>query len=135
MDINKALKLLADRNGSELFVTVGFPPCLKINKQLVPVGNTELAPEHVRKALLAVMGERRYQQFSQNMECNYAFEHDEAGRFRISAFFQKGEPGMVVRRVHTRCTNARRTGSARYTGRTYSQGTGINSAYRCCRFR
>ena len=102
MDINKALKLLADRNGSELFVTVGFPPCLKVNKQLVPVGNTELAPEHVRKALQSIMGERRYQQFSETMESNYAFEHDEAGRFRVSAFFQKGEPGMVIRRIHTR---------------------------------
>ena len=101
MDINKALKLLADRNGSELFITVGFPPCLKINKQLAPIGNTELAPEHVRKALLAVMGERRYQQFCQNMESNYAFEHEDAGRFRVSAFFQKGEPGMVIRRIHT----------------------------------
>lgn len=101
MDINKALKLLVDRNGSELFVTVGFPPCLKINKQLVPVGNTELDPGHVRKAMLAVMGERRYQQFGESMECNYAFEHDEAGRFRVSAFFQKGEPGMVIRRIHT----------------------------------
>ena len=101
MDINKALKLLADRNGSELFVTVGFPPCLKINKQLVPVGNTELSPEHVRKALQAVMGQRRYQQFCQSMESNYAFEHDEAGRFRVSAFFQKGAPGMVIRRIHT----------------------------------
>ena len=55
MDINKALNLLADRNGSELFVTVGFPPCLKINKQLAPVGNTELTPEHVHKALQSVM--------------------------------------------------------------------------------
>ena len=101
MDINKALKLLADRKGSELFITVGYPPCLKINKQLVSIGNTSLSTEHVQKALLAVMGEHRYQAFGKTMESNYAFDQEESGRFRVSAFYQKGEPGMVIRRIHT----------------------------------
>ncbi|MGB1271194.1 MAG: PilT/PilU family type 4a pilus ATPase [Endozoicomonas sp.] len=100
MDINKALSLLSDRNGSELFVTVGYPPCLKINNQLVAAGSTPLTSEQVQLALQKLMGGDRYQSFCQCLESNYAFQHAEAGRFRVSAFFQKGEPGMVVRRIH-----------------------------------
>ena len=101
VDINKALKLLSEQNGSELFITVGYPPCLKVNKQLVPAGKTPLTAEHIRKGMLTVMGEHRYNTYCQSMECNYAFDLDGAGRFRVSAFFQKGEPGMVIRRIHT----------------------------------
>lgn len=100
MDINKALGLLADHNASELFITVGFPPSLMLNKQLTPLNSTHLTTDHVRQALLTVMGKHRYQTFCQDMESNYAFEHDNFGRFRVSAFFQKGEPGMVIRRIY-----------------------------------
>ncbi len=101
MDIHKALQLLADKNGSELFVTVGYPPCLKVNNQLMQATTTQLTPEHVHRGLQAVMGEHRYRAFCDSMESNYAFELDNIGRFRVSAFFQKGEPGMVIRRIHS----------------------------------
>ena len=101
VDINKALKLLADKNGSELFVTVGYPPCLKVNNQLIPASNSHLTEDHVRTGLQTVMGELRYHTFCENMESNYAFDLEDVGRFRVSAFFQKGEPGMVIRRIHT----------------------------------
>ena len=101
MDIHKTLKLLADKNGSELFITTGYPPCLKVNNRLIPASNNQLTSDHVRKALQVVMGELRYRSFCDSMESNYAFDLEEVGRFRVSAFFQKGEPGMVIRRIHT----------------------------------
>ncbi|OED41681.1 type IV pili twitching motility protein PilT [Endozoicomonas sp. (ex Bugula neritina AB1)] len=101
MDINKALKLLAEKNGSELFITVGFPPCLKVNNQLLHASSAQLTNEHVRKGLQSIMGEHRYTSFCETMESNYAFDLEDIGRFRVSAFFQKGEPGMVIRRIHT----------------------------------
>lgn len=101
MDIKKALALLAEKNGSELFVTVGYPPCLKVNNQLISASSGLLTTEHVRKGLLVIMGEHRYNAFCETMESNYAFDLEDVGRFRVSAFFQKGEPGMVIRRIHT----------------------------------
>lgn len=100
MDINKALALLADRNGSELFLTVGYPPCMKINGQHLPAGKTPLSSEQVYHIFDQLMGDDRFQEFRATCESNFAIQHPEAGRFRISAFFQKGEPGMVVRRIN-----------------------------------
>lgn len=115
MDINKALNLLAERNGSELFITVGHPPCLKVNKQLVSVSSQPLSSEHVEKALLAVMGKLRFQSFKETMESNYAFDHEE-GRFRVSAFYQKGEPGMVIRRIHDHTPTLEELGLPEFLG-------------------
>ena len=100
MDINKALSLLADRNGSELFLTVGYPPCLKINDQLVSIANTSLTSEQAHHIFKNMMGEERFKEFCETRESNYAIQNPDSGRFRISAFFQRGEPGMVIRRIH-----------------------------------
>lgn len=100
MDINKALTLLANRNGSELFLTVGYPPCLKINNQLVPIAKTPLTSKQAHQTFERLMGAERFQEFCDTHESNYAIQNPESGRFRISAFFQKGEPGMVIRRIH-----------------------------------
>ena len=97
MDIKKALTSLSQRNGSELFVTVGYPPCFKVGKELIPATKSSLSAEHIHKSMLTIMGEPRYQTFLESMESNYAFDLENVGRFRISAFFQKGEPGMVIR--------------------------------------
>ncbi|MFK0573267.1 PilT/PilU family type 4a pilus ATPase [Endozoicomonas sp.] len=100
VDINKALSILADRNGSELFLTVGHPPCLKINNQLVSIAKTSLTSEQASRLFAEMMGVERFQEFRESRECNYAIQNPDSGRFRISAFFQKGEPGMVIRRIH-----------------------------------
>lgn len=100
MDINKALSLLADRNGSELFLTVGYPPCLKVNGQLVSIAKASLTSEQAYQIFENIMGVERFQDFRDTRESNYAIQNPESGRFRISAFFQKGEPGMVIRRIH-----------------------------------
>ncbi|KEI69791.1 PilT/PilU family type 4a pilus ATPase [Endozoicomonas elysicola] len=100
MDINKALSLLADRNGSELFLTVGYPPCLKVNGQLVSIAKAALTSDQAYHIFEKMMGVKRFQEFRETRECNYAIQNPESGRFRISAFFQKSEPGMVIRRIH-----------------------------------
>lgn len=100
MDINKALSLLADRNGSELFLTVGYPPSLKVNGQLVSIAKSSLTSEQAHRIFEKIMGAERFLEFSETRESNYAIQNPESGRFRISAFFQRGEPGMVIRRIH-----------------------------------
>ncbi|WP_299735102.1 PilT/PilU family type 4a pilus ATPase [uncultured Endozoicomonas sp.] len=100
MDIYKALKMLAEKNGSELFLTVGYPPCLKVNSQLIPISKASLTSQQAHHSFQNLMGEHDYQAFQASHEHNYAIQTPESGRFRISAFFQKGEPGMVIRRIH-----------------------------------
>ena len=64
MDIHKALKLLADKNGSELFITVGYPACLKLNNQITPITKQALTKEQADQAIKSVMDDRRYNNFN-----------------------------------------------------------------------
>ncbi len=100
MDINKALAQLANQNGSELFLTVGYPLCLKIRGQLTPITEASLTREQAYQIIEKIMDQGQQNEFKNKRECNYALQDEESGRFRVSAFFQKGEPGMVIRRIH-----------------------------------
>ena len=101
MKIDKILQLLAEKKGSECFFTVGIPPSLKIGKSIHGIGNTALTSEEALQSIQAFMGEQRFQEFLDKKECNYGYNLKDVGRFRISAFFQKAEPGMVIRRIHS----------------------------------
>ncbi len=125
MDIHKALKLLADKNGSELFITVGYPACLKLNNQITPITKQALTKEQADQAIKSVMDDRRYNNFNKNHESNYAIHLDNIGRFRISAFYQKGEPGMVVRRIHTKIPTLSELGIPVHLGEQALQPKGL----------
>ncbi|WP_263081921.1 PilT/PilU family type 4a pilus ATPase [Endozoicomonas sp. Mp262] len=101
MDIHKALRLVVEKNSSELFVTVGYPPCLKINNQITPISKQPLTRPLAEQAIKALMDSQRFEQFCKTHESNYAVHLDNIGRFRVSAFYQKGEPGMVIRKINT----------------------------------
>ena len=100
MKIDKILQLLVDKKGSECFLTVGIPPTIKIGKSINSLGNTDLTSEQAQQSMHAFMGESRFLQFLHDKECNYGYNLKGVGRFRISAFFQKSEPGMVVRKLN-----------------------------------
>ncbi|UYM18436.1 PilT/PilU family type 4a pilus ATPase [Endozoicomonas euniceicola] len=101
MNIDKILQLLTDKKGSECFFTVGIPPNLKIGKSIHNIGNTVLTSDQAHQSIRTFMGEERFGQFVKNKECNYGYNLKDVGRFRISAFFQKSEPGLVIRRLNS----------------------------------
>ena len=101
MNVKDALKHVTERNGSELYVTVGYPLSMKLNKDIVPISKSALNTRQVTQAIQALMSEERFQEFCTTKESNYAVQVGAAGRFRISTFYQKGEPGMVIRRINT----------------------------------
>ena len=125
MDIYKALKLLADKNGSELFVTVGFPLSLKINNQIHPITKEPLTSQLVASAIQTILNEKEFNKFSETNESNCAIDVDNAGRFRISAFHQKGEPGMVIRRIHTKIPTLAELGLPTHLGEQALQPKGL----------
>jgi len=102
MDFNSLLKLLVHKQGSDLFITAGMAPSMKVNGRIKPVSQSTLTPEQAREVVLSVMdaGQRKY--FDKNHECNFAISASGVGRFRVSAFFQRNHCGMVLRRIETR---------------------------------
>src|SRR5690606_26293346 len=86
---------------SDLFITAGVPPSVKLHGKVVPVTTSPLSPEQAREAVLSVMNERQRKEFVEAKELNFAISARGIGRFRCSAFYQRNLAGMVLRRIET----------------------------------
>ncbi|PJE78857.1 Twitching mobility protein [invertebrate metagenome] len=100
LDMDKALQVLNQQEGSELFVTVGYPVSIRVNGRIVRLNKSVLTKKQVEQAILSVMDEPEFHRFCEQMESNFALDKTEIGRFRVSALYQKGMPAMVIRRIH-----------------------------------
>lgn len=101
MDFEGLLKLMVEKGSSDLFITAGVPPSMKVNGKIVPVTKTPLSPEKTRETVLGVMNESQRKEFIETRECNFAISARGIGRFRVSAFYQRNLVGMVLRRIET----------------------------------
>ena len=100
MDITPYLNLLRDKNGSDLFFTVGSPVKIKIEGTINSVGKTLLTGEVIKAAAYGVMNPRQIQAFEDTMECDFAIAlADKSARFRVNVFRQRGEVSAVMRRI------------------------------------
>ena len=99
--VSELLGTLVARKGSDLFLTAGFPPAMKIDGKVMPVSQQKLSPEHTRELARSLMSERQLVEFERHFECNFAIVIPDAGRFRVSAFIQQGRVGLVMRTITT----------------------------------
>ncbi len=102
MDFDKLLKMMVEKGASDLFITAGIPPSIKLHGKVVPVTATPLAPEKAREVVLSVMNEKQRNEFLDKKELNFAISARGIGRFRASAFYQRNLAGMVLRRIETK---------------------------------
>jgi twitching motility protein PilU len=101
MDFDRLLTLMVEKGASDLFVTAGVPPSMKLHGKVVPVTTTPLSPEKAREVVLSVMNEKQRNEFQDTKELNFAISARGIGRFRCSAFYQRNLAGMVLRRIET----------------------------------
>ncbi|MEN8214687.1 MAG: PilT/PilU family type 4a pilus ATPase [Pseudomonadota bacterium] len=99
MEIKPYLELMVKRGASDLFFSVGRPPTLKIHGTLYPVGEKPLTFGQTEGLIESLMPESRIVEFHQTHEANFAYAEEGIGRFRVSAFFQKDTPGVVLRYI------------------------------------
>lgn len=99
MEIDKLLKIMVEKGASDLFITAGVPPSIKVNGKMVPVTTTPMSPEVTRETVMGVMTEAQRRDFVRDKECNFAISARGIGRFRVSAFYQRNLAGMVLRRI------------------------------------
>ena len=102
MDFKQLLSLMVEKKASDLFITANWPPSIKIDGVIRPVGNTPLAPVDARGLVVGVMNEKQRAEFDDTNECQFAIDLKGVGRFRVSAFVQRDNPGMVLRRIESR---------------------------------
>ena len=99
------LKALVERDGSDLFITVGFPPAMKIHGKVTPVSKTKLTPENAKSLCQAIMNDKQLKEFEATKECNFAVAPEGIGRFRANAYIQQGYSGLVLRVIETDVPN------------------------------
>ncbi|WP_223671115.1 PilT/PilU family type 4a pilus ATPase [Kangiella shandongensis] len=102
MDITPLLKALMENKGSDLFLTVHRPPCIKMHGKIHPVTKSMLTPAQVEELIHSSMSDKQKKEFEEKKECQYAISVENVGRFRASAFYQRNQPGLVVRRIETK---------------------------------
>ena len=105
MDIGYFLKLMTEKNASDMFLTTGAPVYIKIGGKLYPLGNTGLPPGMVKKIAYSLMDEGQVPQFERDLELNMALSLQDSGRFRVNVFKQRGEVGMVIRAIKSEIPN------------------------------
>ena len=100
MDITPYLKLMVEKNASDLFITVDSPVKIKLEGQATPVGKTILTGDICKAAAYNVMNNIQIKHFEETMECDFAIAlEDGSARFRVNVFRQRGEVGMVLRLI------------------------------------
>ncbi len=104
------LKLMIEKKGSDLFVTVGFPPAMKVQGKMTPVSKTALTPENTKAMAYAIMNDRQLKEYEATKECNFAVAPKGIGRFRANAFIQQGCCGLVMRVIETDVPNIDKLG-------------------------
>jgi twitching motility protein PilU len=101
-NIQDWLRQLHDKKGSDLFVTVGAPPCVKVNGRIKPLTREALTHDSVVDIIHGIMTADQRQEFASTKECQFAVSLEGVARYRVSAFYQRNSVGMVCRRIETK---------------------------------
>ncbi|MGH8126070.1 MAG: PilT/PilU family type 4a pilus ATPase [Rhodanobacteraceae bacterium] len=99
VDFSSFLKLMVHKKASDLFITAGVAPSIKVNGRIVPITQTPLTAQDARDMVLNVMNPQQREEFEKTHECQFAIGVVNVGRFRVSCFYQRNCVGMVLRRI------------------------------------
>jgi len=105
MDLTEFLAQIVERKASDGFAAVGSVPTYKVDGELIGDGETALESDDVTALIKASMSGDQFDQYLKSHDANYAIEHPDLGRFRASAYVQREQPGLVVRRIHHEIPN------------------------------
>ena len=95
------LSMMLSKKGSDLFITAGFPPAMKIDGKLTPATSQLLSPQHTQELARSIMNDKQAAEFEATKECNFAINPAGIGRFRVNAFVQQGRVGLILRTITT----------------------------------
>ncbi len=102
MEINNFLEKMVECRASDLFITVGRSPSFKVNGVIEPIDDCALSEEQVSDMVNSIMTDEQRDKFHQSHECNFAINLHGKERFRVSAFYQRNQMAMVLRRIESK---------------------------------
>ncbi|MGI1669318.1 MAG: PilT/PilU family type 4a pilus ATPase [Neptuniibacter sp.] len=101
MTFQDYLSILAKRDGSDLYLTTGAPPCAKFEGKLTPLSKVPFGPDEIEKIAVELMDEQQKAIFEEELEMNLAYSIPKVARFRINIFKQRNQFSIVARNIKT----------------------------------
>ncbi|HET6805918.1 MAG TPA: PilT/PilU family type 4a pilus ATPase [Frateuria sp.] len=101
-DFTSFLKLMVHKKASDLFITAGVAPSMKLQGRIVPITQSPLSVQQARDMVLTIMTPAQREEFEKTHECQFAVSAQGVGRFRVSCFYQRNCVGMVLRRIESK---------------------------------
>jgi twitching motility protein PilU len=101
----KLLKLMLHKEGSDLFITAGFPPAIKVKGKMTPVSQQALSANDSKALTQCIMNDKQLKEFEETQECNFAISPAGLSRFRVNAYVQQGCQGLVIRVIAAEIPN------------------------------
>jgi len=95
------LRMMGQKNGSDLFITAGAAPSMKVDGEMLPLSNQALSPQHTQVLVSSIMNDKQRAEFEEQQECNFAISLPGVSRFRVNAFTQRGSVGVVLRVIRS----------------------------------
>src|SRR5699024_8157775 len=102
IDFTSFLKLMVHKKASDLFITAGVPPSMKVHGRISPVTQNPLTAQQARDMVINIMTPSQREEFEKTHECQFAVAAKGVGRFRVSCFYQRNCVGMVLRRIESK---------------------------------
>ncbi|MDK2123430.1 PilT/PilU family type 4a pilus ATPase [Parachitinimonas caeni] len=99
------LRMMLVKKASDLFISDDFPPAMKINGKMTPVGGQKLNAQATKAFAYSIMNDKQRTEFEEQKECNFAISPEGIGRFRVNVFVQQDKVGMVLRTITTKIPN------------------------------
>lgn len=95
------LRMMVQKDGSDLFITAGAVPSMKVDGKMSPLSNQALSPQHTQVLVRSIMNDKQQAEFEATQECNFAISLPGVSRFRVNAFTQRGSVGVVLRVIRS----------------------------------
>ncbi len=95
------LRMMVQKGGSDLFITAGAVPSIKVDGEMKPLSNQALSPQHTQVLVRSIMNDKQLAEFEKTQECNFAISLPGVSRFRVNAFTQRGSVGVVLRVIRS----------------------------------
>ncbi len=96
------LETMVQRNATDLYITVGQPPMLRIENEMFPVREQIIQGEEIKEILNSILSNRQMRYFETNMELNMSLDMGQKGRFRVNILRQRQMPALVIRRIFSK---------------------------------
>lgn len=99
VNFKELLKACSEKEASDLHITVGVPPMLRVNGSLIPIGQEKLMPENTKEYAIEILGHELYEKYDKTGEIDTSYAEKGIGRFRVNVFKQRGSDAMALRAV------------------------------------